>query len=275
MILLMGLSVFVWWNILVEKPDSSLAFYFLDVGQGDSELVVFPGDIKVMTDAGPDQKVMKSLERAIGNDTYIDIGIISHPQLDHFNGFNYLLEKYRFGAFIINGRNDTDTVSEWPGLLLKIKEKNIPLITLRGGDSIKLEENLISMLSPDASYIQSGELNDTGFVELVQTPSARALLTADIDSRVEEYILKKFDVRADILKTPHHGSKFSSSEQFLESVKPKVAIIEVGESNRYGHPTSETLARLQHAVKNVFRTDQNGTVKILVQEKKLSVFTER
>ncbi len=273
--LLAVLLIFVWGDIAFSKSNSEPEFYFLDVGQGDSELVVFPGNVKIMTDAGPDQKVVKSVERAIGSDTYIDIGIVSHPQLDHFNGFNFLLDKYKFGAFIINGRDDTKTVHEWPELLKKIHEKHIPLITLGAGDNILFASNSISMLSPNAAYIQSGELNDTGFVELIQTGGARALFTADIASNVEEYVSKKFDIRADILKVPHHGSKYSSSDLFLGAVKPKVAVIEVGKNNRYGHPTKEALARLASSTPNVFRTDQDGTVKIAVEGNKLSVFAEK
>lgn len=274
-VLLFGLFALVWGNILFAKTDSHPAFYFLDVGQGDSELVVFPGNVKIMTDAGPDQKVIKSLERAIGNDAYIDIGIISHPQLDHFNGFNYLLDKYTFGAFIINGRDDAKIAQEWPALLKKIKERNIPLITLGEGDKILYQSSSISIFFPSASYIQSGELNDTGLVEFVKTGSARAIFTADIGANIEEYILKKFDIGADILKVPHHGSKYSSSEAFLKAINPKIAIIEVGKNNVYHHPTEEALERLGNATKNIFRTDQSGTIKVIVREKKLLVFTEK
>ena len=274
-VLLFGLCVFVWGNIVFTKADSRPVFYFLDVGQGDSELIIFPGNVKIMTDAGPDQKVIKSLERATHGDTYIDIGIISHLQLDHFNGFNYLLEKYKFGAFVINGRDDTETAKEWPALLKKIKERNIPLITLRGGDGILYQSSSIAIISPNGDYLQSGEPNDTGFVELVKTGSARAIFTADIGANVEEYISKKFDISADILKVAHHGSKFSSSELFLVAVNPKIAVIEVGKNNVYHHPTKEALGRLGNAARNVFRTDENGTVKVVVVGNKLSVFTDR
>jgi len=274
-LLLATLFVIVWGNVLFIKTAAEPAFYFLDVGQGDSELVIFPGGVKIMTDAGPDKKIIKSLESVLGNDSYIDIGIISHPQLDHFNGFNYLLEKYTFGAFIINGRNDSETVAEWPSLLKKIKEKNIPIITMNADDTISYKESSISLLSPDASYIESEELNDTGFVELIETGGKRALFVADIGANVEEYILKKFGIRADILKVAHHGSKYSSSKQFLASVNPKAVVIGVGRGNRYGHPAADTLDRLANITKNIFRTDQNGTVKIIAGKNTLSVFVER
>ncbi|MEK7507486.1 MAG: MBL fold metallo-hydrolase [Patescibacteria group bacterium] len=272
--LLFGLFAFVWGNILFTKTNSHPAFYFLDVGQGDASLVVLPGGVKIMTDAGPDQKVVKSLERAIGDDTYIDIGIISHPQLDHFNGFNYLLEKYRFGAFVVNGRDDTSGVQEWPELLRKIRARSIPIITLRAGDGISYRSSSIDIISPNRDYLQSGELNDTGLVELIKIDSARAIFAADIGASVEEYISKNFDIRADILKVPHHGSKYSSSEAFLEAVNPQIAIIEVGKNN-YGHPAPEAFSRLKKATDNIFTTKENGTIRVEIQGEKLRIYTER
>lgn len=117
-------------------------------------------------------------------------------------------------------------------------------------------------------------MNDTGFVTLLRTPGFAALFTADIGANVEEDLVQNFDLRADILKVGHHGSKYSSSEEFLEEVEAKLAVIEVGE-NRYGHPTEETLGRLRAAGAQIFRTDQHGTLKIFVKDKKLQVFTEK
>lgn len=273
----LALGGFIWYQIIFEKPAVRPEVYFLDVGQGDAELVVFPGNIKVMTDAGPDQKVLKSIGKVLPQgDRYIDIGIISHPQLDHFNGYNYLLDNYTFGAFIFNGRSDTKTVKEWPALVEKIKSKNIPLITLEDGDKIYYENNEIDFLSPNKDFVQSGELNDTGFVELVKNPDFRTLLTADIGFNVEDYLVARgTDIRADILKTPHHGSKYSSGANFLKAVGARIAVIEVGEHNRYGHPTKEALDRLGASGAKIFRTDQNGTVEIFAENKKLKIVVEK
>src|ERR1700691_4715586 len=86
---------FIWQEIFTSAPANVARDYFLDVGQGDSELVIFPENIKVMTDAGPDDSVLTSLARAMPpGDDYIDVAIISHPQLDHFNGYNFILDHY-------------------------------------------------------------------------------------------------------------------------------------------------------------------------------------
>lgn len=270
------LDVFLWHNIAFNRPMDTPQFYFLDVGQGDSELVVFPGNIKVITDAGPDRSVVTALEKALSGDHYLDLAVISHPQLDHYNGFNYLLDHYTVGAFIINGRDAPPPSKEWAALIAKIHAEHIPLLTLGAGDSIARDANRIEFLSPDSNFITSDELNDTGLVEYITAPPLTALFTADIGANVESYLVQKFNLVADILKVPHHGSKYSSSEPFLAAVQPKIEVIEVGAGNRYGHPAPETLIHLKNAVATrLFRTDQNGTVEITAKEGSMQIFANR
>ncbi len=272
-VLLIALTFVVWLNILSSLMTNNIAHaYFLDVGEGDSELVVFPGNIKVMTDAGPDNSVLASIEKVLpSGDDYIDIAVISHPQLDHFNGYYYLLDHYRIGAFIWNGRDDAATVTEWPALLAKIRAKNIPIVTLAAGDKISYKDNEIEMLSPDPSFAASAELNDTVLVELVKTIGFRVLLTADIGFNVEDHLMAQGkDIKADVLKIAHHGSKYASGAVFLSAVDPKIAVIEVGAKNKYGHPAKETLARIASSTSAiVLRTDQNGTIDVSVYNGKL------
>ncbi len=272
---LAAFAAFVWYEILTGRPNGMPRDYFLDVGQGDAELIAFTGNVRVMTDAGPDKAVLASLGKVLPlGDRYIDLAIVSHPQLDHFNGFNFILDQYKVGAFIINGRSDTKGIQEWPELLAKIKAENIPLITLEAGDSIRYGNNKIDLLSPNQAFDQSGELNDTGFVELIKTPGMRTLLTADIGFNVEDYLVQNHsDLEADVLKVPHHGSKYSSGDAFLRAVHPKIAVIEVGAHNSYGHPTKEALLRLASSSAKIFRTDQNGTIEVFVKNQKLEIFT--
>ena len=90
----LAVGIFAWYQVIFASPNARPVDYFLDVGQGDAELIVLPGNVKIMTDAGPDQKIVASIGRALGaGDHYVDIGIISHPQLDHFNGYNFLLDR--------------------------------------------------------------------------------------------------------------------------------------------------------------------------------------
>ncbi len=272
-------NAILWYRIIFSSAIGSRArVYFLDVGQGDSELVILPDNIKIMTDAGPDDKVLQGLAKALPQgDTYIDLAIISHPQLDHFGGYGSIIDHYRVGAFIYNGRDAAPDVAAWAQLLAKIKEKNIPLITLGKGDVIHYENNEIDMLSPSLDFVQSGELNDTGLVELVKTPGMRALFTADIGFNVENFLLlDHLDIHADVLKVAHHGSKYASSDAFLRAVDPKVAVIEVAAKNSYGQPSSSTLARVASSTNaKIFRTDGDGTVMVSAGDGTIEIVKEK
>lgn len=263
----------VWQQIIFAKPASQPELYFLDVGQGDAELLVLPPGVKILTDAGPDKKITAALgQKGIIADRYVDLAVISHPQLDHFGGFLNLLDYYDFGAFIINGRDDSPA-AEWSALVEKIKSKNIPLITLGRGDRIQYGASQIDILSPDKNYVESGELNDTAIVELIKTPIFKTILASDIGSNIEDFLVKSGDdLRADILKVAHHGSKYSTSAEFLTAVRPRLSIIEVGAGNNYGHPTNDALGRLKEIGSQIFRTDLSGTIKVLADNNKLSIF---
>ena len=264
-------SFFLYLNF--GSAASSSALYFLDVGQGDSILFVARDGMKILTDAGPTSKIEQSLGNVLGNDHYFDLGIITHQQLDHFNGFNFLFKTRSFGALLFNGRTDRD-IREWKLLVAAAKENNIPMIPVGAGDRIKSNDAVIQIISPNSNFVQSGEWNDTGIVELVKTTDFSALLTADIGLNLEAAIAK-LNIKADILKVGHHGSKTSSGDVLLQAVEPKVAGIEVGEKNTYRHPTKEALDRIGKYTSYIYRTDQNGTIKITSNGRKLQIFTEK
>lgn len=271
---LAALNALVWFQIVFRGGRGETQFSFLDVGQGDGILGIFEGGAKFLVDAGPGAKTVSSLQEVLNSgDKYIDLALITHPQLDHFGGFNFILEKYNIGAFIINGREVE--LPEWKELMDKVKKRKIPLVTLGANDKIIYRENTIDFLSPDNRQIQSAELNDSSLVNLVRTPEARVLLTGDISESIEKYLIEKLgkeSFAADILKIPHHGSKYSTSDNLLESVKPKVAVIEVGKNN-YGHPTQEVLDRLEKSSIQTFRTDTLNTLNFRFAEGKVLVFS--
>jgi competence protein ComEC len=273
----LALDIFAWCEIFAYNVPNEAKAYFLDVGQGDSELMVFPGGMAMMTDAGPTDAVLGSLEKALPGKRYIDLALITHPQTDHFNGYNFILDHYDVGAFLYNGRDDDPGVAEWVALKEKIKEKQIPFITLGAGDSVRYGNDEVDILSPDHEFDESAELNDTGLVEMIKTAHFRALFTADIGFNIEDWLTANIkDLRADILKVPHHGSKYSSGEAFLRAVDPSAAVIEVGAKNTYGQPGAATLARLASSTRaQVFRTDQNGNVEIYYEGGALKIEREK
>ena len=271
------LDIFCWSTIVSGRPAVKASVHFLDVGQGDSELVVFPDGMTMMTDAGPTNAVLGSLGRALPGKKYIDLALVTHPQADHFNGYNFILDHYDIGAFLYNGRDDDPGVAAWNDLKNKIAAKHIPFITLAAGDRVYYGENEVDILSPNPEFAESAELNDTGLVEMVKTVNFRALFTADIGFNIENWLVANAkDIHADILKVPHHGSKYSSGDAFLRAVDPSVAVIEVGIKNVYGQPGAATLARLASSTHaEIFRTDENGNVEVFFESGKFVIVREK
>lgn len=273
---LCGADVLLWHRILFAAQPAGL--YFLDVGQGDGTLLALEDGARILVDAGPDAQVARSLEAVLPrNDWYIDLGVITHPQLDHFGGFQELLKRYTFGALVINGReaDERGSGSPWVELKSLLEEHDIPLVVLHAGDRIRQGVEELTVFAPDTSLLQSAELNDTGFVMRADLRGVRALLTADVSALVEEYLIPHADLRADVLKVSHHGSKYSTGDALLAAVRPRIAVISVGRKNRYGHPAPETLARLTDSGIRVFRTDEYGTVHVTAQGGTARIVPER
>ncbi|MBI5220753.1 MAG: hypothetical protein HY978_02875 [Candidatus Liptonbacteria bacterium] len=270
------LDLSVWWQVVRGGPSSQPRLHFLSVGQGDSELLELPGGVNMLFDAGPDATVVRKLERVLPPARRtIDLALITHPQLDHYNGYRSLIGRYQIGAFLVNGRDDSGSATEWRDLMKLAAAQGVPTVTLGAGDRIRVGRNTINILAPDAAWRDSAELNDTGLVAKINTSAFRALLLADIDAAEEEYLATRTDLAADILKLSHHGSKFSSSEALLKAVNPRVVAVEVGARNRYGHPSPETLARVATSTTaRIFRTDRDGTITITGQNNVLQVTTQ-
>jgi len=278
LLILAGLLVLdsvIWYLILFPKRASdNLELYFLDVGQGDSQLVRLPTGVDVLIDGGPpNSRVLSELSEILpASDSYIDLIIMSHPQLDHFGGLIDVLKKYEVGAFIGTGRKGE--IDAYRELVEELKNREVPYIVLREGDRIRNGDNLFSVLSPNNQNLLSKELNDTSLVLTLESGELRALYTGDIGISLENYLAREYDLRAQILKVPHHGSKFSSGVEFVGEVKPQVAVVGVGK-NSYGHPTEQALNRLAAVQALVFRTDQNGTVKVVLSSKNLHISAQK
>lgn len=261
---LLLLNASLWYGVFSSLAIDEAEYYFLDVGQGDSQLLVFPdgygGSMRLLIDGGPGSKVLSSLGKIFGaGDKYIDLVLMTHPQLDHFGGLIDVLKTYKVGAFLGSGKDSG--IGAYGALVTELKNQNVPYIVLGAGDSIKYGSATINILSPSPQDLKSKELNDTTLVLLSEHGGIRALFTGDIGFKIESQIMKKYDIGADILKVAHHGSKYSSGNEFLAKVSPDAAVIGVGK-NSYGHPTSEAISRLQKAGALIYRTDLDGTIRI-------------
>lgn len=263
-------NFFIWQAILFGGGSNNLELYFLDVGQGDGQLINFPGGTQILIDGGRDTKVLGELAKALpASDRYIDLVILTHPELDHFGGLIDVLKTYGIGTMITNGREGAAEAHR--DLLKVVEERKIPVVNLMEGDGIRYGEHRIYVLAPNAKNLAGKDSNNSGLVLLLKSGELKALYTGDIGFGVERELAKKYNLSAQVLKVGHHGSKYASSPEFLKNVSPKISVIGVGK-NKYGHPTKETLNRLADIGSKIFRTDLNGTIKMIFDGSNLRIY---
>lgn len=269
----------LWFFVFSQGAPRHPELYFLDIGQGDSQLVILPveggqsGVVKVLIDGGPTAAVLDNVSKILSPlDRRIDVLMMTHPQLDHFGGFIDVLKTYQVGVFVGSGRKaDIEAYRELHDVLV---ERGVPYVQLGEGDALRIGDSRFDILSPSSQESLSGELNDSSVVALLTTPDFKALYTGDIGEFTEARLVRDYDLNVDVLKVPHHGSRFSSSEAFLKEVSPAISVIEVGK-NTYGHPTKAVLDRLLKYGSQIFRTDTQGIIKVVFENETLQVSGER
>ncbi len=267
----------IWSFVYAAEAPKNPELDFLSVGQGDSSLVMLPGfgggRIKVLIDGGPSNLlVQKNLEKILpAVDRYIDLAVISHPQLDHFGGLIELFKNYKIGAVLTSGLEGNQLA--WRELKRIIKEKNIREIIVENGDRIRYKDFVFNVLLSEQPAREK-EINDAGIVLLFSGRNMKAFFVADIGVKKEKELARLYNIDVDVLKVSHHGSKYSSASEFLKEATPAIAVIGVGK-NSYGHPTKEAVARLASVGSQIFRTDTDGLVRVVADNGKLEVFTEK
>ena len=248
--------------LILQWPDSRLHLIFCNVGQGDAILLEH-GSYQILVDAGPDNSVLSCLGKALPFwDRKIELVILTHPEADHLTGLIEVVKRYQVGRLMKTKAENT--TPEFAALTKVIESRKVKVETLAAGDKIKLKQLNLEILWPfnkGESFVKN--FNQEAVVILGQYGSFRFLLTGDITAGEEETMLSLGSLRpVEVLKAAHHGSKFSTSQKFLEAVQPKLAVISAGK-NSFGHPTPEVLARLKAIGARVVRTDLTGTIEIV------------
>lgn len=229
---------------IVGIINPTLKIYFIDVGQGDSTLIVTPKNKKILIDGGEGKTnvlFQYLLDRRINKIDYI---IISHFDSDHCNGLIEIIEKMRVENIVMSKQSKES--EEYKKILEIIKQKNIKVSSVKAEDKIIIEKNLyIKILNP-AEKFEFQDLNNNAIVAKLVYKNFSMLFTGDIE-KAEESLAKKYknELKSTILKVAHHGSKTSTSEEFLKYVEPQIALIGVGENNKFGHPNQITIERLK------------------------------
>lgn len=230
---------------IVRIINPTLKIYFIDVGQGDSTLIVTPKNKKILIDGGEGKTnvlFQYLLDRRINKIDYI---IISHFDSDHCNGLIEIIEKMRVENIVMSKQSKES--EEYKKILEIIKQKNIKVSSVKAEDKIIIEKNLyIKILNP-AEKFEFQDLNNNAIVAKLVYKNFSMLFTGDIE-KTEENLAKKYknELKSTILKVAHHGSKTSTSEEFLKYVEPQIALIGVGENNKFGHPNQITIEKLKN-----------------------------
>ncbi len=270
------LNIFTWHEVFVLAENSNLKVDFLNIGQGDSVFIETPQLHQIIIDGGPGSVVLEKLQKLMPfHDRTIDMVILTHPDKDHIEGLLRVLQRYKVDYILWTGIvRDGAIYQKWLSLLKKSEKQGTKIIKAKFGQEIKAGNVVIYTLHPfedltDKDFGNKG--NDTGIVSHLIFGKNTFLFTADISSDLEkELVGKGINLKSDVLKVAHHGSKYSTSDEFLKNVIPKIAVISVGK-NSYGHPTPETLQRLENFGIYVLRTDKDGDIKIISDGNNLKV----
>lgn len=247
--------IFIVFMIGIPLIPKSLKIYFVDVGQGDCTFIVTPqnktilidggGSITDNFDVGKKTLIPYLLDRGY---TTIDYVMISHFDQDHVGGILSVFEELKVKNVIIGKQfEDFENLQEF---LEIVNEKNIKVNVVEAGSRIHIQKNLcFDVLWPSSNQeISENSINNNALVCKLNYKNFTMLFTGDIEEEAEKVLVSKYAstdiLKSTVLKVAHHGSKSSSTEEFLNLVQPKIALIGVGENNLYGHPNSDVLTRL-------------------------------
>jgi len=265
-----AMAAAVMWAVIVvvHRPDGVPRIIVLDVGQGDAILVEGGRGGRLLVDGGPDPgRLLVGLdERLPPWDRRIDVAVLTHPHEDHAAGLATLLARYDVAQVLEPGM-----IGPGPGYAAlngALVDLGIPRGTLATGDLLTVDDVRFRVLWPDADAVPERPsnggtaVNNVSIVLLGEVGRHRVLLAGDIEEGIDPVLLARGIPPVDLLKVAHHGSRTSSTEQFLAAVRPGVAVISAGRDNPYGHPAPETVQRVEATGAHVYRTDRDGTVTV-------------
>jgi len=258
-------NVLAWLVVFDLAKAQFLEVHFFDVGQGDAIFIETPQRHQILIDGGPGSIILEKLSKEISFwDKTIDLIILTHPEADHLSGLNEVLKRYKIENILWTGViRDTAEYKEW---LKSISEEGAKISIAKAGQKISTRTVLLELLFPfeNLEGKEFKDSNNTSIVGKLVFGNISFLLTGDIYKEIEKELIDRgVNVDSDILKISHHGSKTSTSEEFLKEVSPEIAVISVGKNNSYNHSHQEVLEVLSKYGINVLRTDEQGDIKII------------
>lgn len=256
-------NVFIWLAIKQERPRNYVSVSFLDVGQGDAILIEGKTGNQILIDGGPNKTVLRMISQELSYfDRSIDVVMETHPDKDHIGGFPYILERYTVKQFIEPGVESENGIDDE---IRRIRlKKHIDSTLARSGTIIDFHDgSYLRILFPDTDVSQ-WETNNASIVAQYVYGDTCFLLTGDSPISVEEYLVLQYEkaLHCQVLKLGHHGSRTSTSQQYLDVVQPEIAIVSAGKGNSYGHPHPEVIDMLAKQRVSIQSTGEKGTITI-------------
>lgn len=275
---ILALAAITVWAAVLTLPDNKLHAVVCDVGQGDG-ILIYRGTWQMVIDGGPDDKILTCLSDHMPfYDRKIEIVMATHPQADHITGLISIAKRYSVEYFV-SGQEGNETQG-YRDLVEEIKKHTeSKLINVYTGDKIKVGKVEFRVVWPERSWVMAHvvgdirvlgaktdgtDLNGFGISGILSYGNFDVMLTADADAKIEPAEMGTGLLRrVDVLKVPHHGSKTGMTKEWLDVVRPQLAVVSVGGKNRYGHPTKEAIDMLSSVGAKIMRTDEDGSVEIV------------
>lgn len=245
--------------------------HIIDVGQGDSIFIQTLEDKRILIDAGDEEAehtVYSYLKRR--GVKKIDVLIATHPDTDHIGSMDYIIDKFKISHFYMpNAKTDSEA---FYNLLDSCKEKNLKIEYLTKGDRLKIDSSTTMEILSPSTITDKNNLNS--IVSLLNYKGYEFLFTGDAEKENESEILSSCNLPdIEFLKAGHHGSSSSSTDEFIEKLKPEAVAISCGYNNDYGHPHRSILDTFRENGSVVYRTDKNGSLVFYCDEN--GIFTKK
>lgn len=262
-VLLITLFSFLYWQnqISANSGDGLLTVTFLDVGQGDSIFIETPDGVQMLVDGGPNNSVLRELAKQMPiSDKSIDVVLATHPDKDHIGGLVDVLERYNVSNIVrTNNKSETGT-GEAFDLVVKKENANVYFATV--GQQLALGASTSILIFSPNGDVGDLESNTSSIVAQLRYGDIQFMLTGDAPISIENYLSKTFGnaLESEVLKLGHHGSRTSSGEIFLDTVKPNFAVVSSGKDNTYGHPHSEVVEKVTERNISILNTAEEGSI---------------
>ena len=250
-----------WPGLSFEKREPLLTVVFLDIGQGDAIFIETPDGKQVLIDGGPGSAILRELPKYMSIfDRSIDVVVATHPDKDHVGGLVDVLSRYKVGKIIeTENKNDTAVSDAFSNYA---KKEGAEIFLARAGQVLTIGASTTIKIFSPAFDPKDWESNASSIVAKVTYGEIDFLLTGDAPLNTEEYLVRVYGsaLESEVLKLGHHGSRTSTSDLFLNTVKPAFAVVSAGRDNNYGHPHPEVTEKVLSRRISLESTIESGSV---------------